>query len=186
MSWLVACVLVPDLSLLTYLTKVHSSLACHLRYLLFPLCRFQELCSLEECSFHFILSSFASDLETRIICSLWLFISLAMHIHLHSIIFSFQLPCWWWTVGGDGVLGWRLFNRCCHRDMYGWRTDCCCLSGGEGSHLWFCLCGHGDASVSVVLSLYGEERADPLQQLSFCPCLQGTFCSNSWCFPFKS
>lgn len=31
----VACVLVPDLSLLAYLTKVHSSLACHLEYFLF-------------------------------------------------------------------------------------------------------------------------------------------------------
>lgn len=40
MNQLVACVLVPDLSLLDYLIKVHFSLACHLKHLLFHGCVF--------------------------------------------------------------------------------------------------------------------------------------------------
>lgn len=184
--------LVPDFSLLAYLNKVHSALACHLRYLFFSwmyfscrVFRFPEPCSLEGMSFSFysVFICKCPGYQNQLL--LWLFISLAVHIH-HSIVFSFQLPCWWWAVGGDGIFGWRLFNWCCHWDVHGWRTDSCSLSGGEGSHLCFCLHGQEDASVSVVVSLCGEERADALQQQSFCLCLQGTVCNNNWCCPFKS
>ena len=34
-------------------------------------------------------------------------------------------------IGCNGVFSWGFFNRCCNRDLYGWRTDCFSIKRGK-------------------------------------------------------
>ena len=68
-----------------------------------------------------------------------------------NLLISFLLGC-------NGVFSRRLFNWCCHRNMYGWRTNCFCFKRGN----YFCcvLCSFiVPARLSILISVIWNMHA---------------------------
>lgn len=55
--------------------------------------------------------------------------------------------------GCNGVFSWGFFNRCCNRDMHGWRADCFSIKRGKMKECPFITTHYGFA-VQVILVCY--------------------------------